>query len=131
MNFTDLVQSQRAYFESGATRPAQFRLNALDALRNALIQNEGALFDALRKDLNKAPMESYMCENGIVLEEIRFHKRHLRRWMKERRVRTPLAQFHARSFVSPEPYGVALLLSPWNYPVQLCLAPLEIGRAHV
>ena len=49
---------------------------------------------------------------------------HLRRWMKERRVPTPLAQFHARSFVSPEPYGVALILSPWNYPIQLCLSPL-------
>ena len=82
------------------------------------------IFDALRADLNKAPMESYMCENGIVLEEIRFHQRHLRRWMRNRRVRTPMAQFHARSFIAPEPYGVALLLSPWNYPVQLCLAPL-------
>ena len=65
-----------------------------------------------------------MCENGLVLEEIRFHLKHLRRWMKERRVPTPLAQFHARSFVSPEPYGVALILSPWNYPIQLCLSPL-------
>ena len=101
-----------------------FRLSALKALREALVKNEALIFEALKADLNKAPMESYMCENGLVLEEIRFHLKHLRRWMKERRVPTPLAQFHARSFVSPEPYGVALILSPWNYPIQLCLSPL-------
>ncbi len=124
MDFSALVARQRAYFESGATRGADFRLSALKALREALVKNEALIFDALKADLNKAPMESYMCENGLVLEEIRFHLKHLRRWMKERRVPTPLAQFHARSFVSPEPYGVALILSPWNYPIQLCLSPL-------
>ena len=124
MDFSELVKRQRAFFESGATRGADFRLGALQTLRDALRRGEGMIFDALRADLNKAPMESYMCENGIVLEEIRFHQRHLRRWMRNRRVRTPMAQFHARSFIAPEPYGVALLLSPWNYPVQLCLAPL-------
>ena len=124
MDFSALVARQRAYFESGATRGADFRLSALKSLREALVKNEALIFEALRADLNKAPMESYMCENGLVLEEIRFHIKYLRRWMKERRVPTPLAQFHARSFVSPEPYGVALILSPWNYPIQLCLSPL-------
>ena len=124
MDFSALVARQRAYFESGATRGADFRLSALKSLREALVKNEALIFSALKADLNKAPMESYMCENGLVLEEIRFHIKHLRRWMKERRVPTPLAQFHARSFVSPEPYGVALILSPWNYPIQLCLSPL-------
>ncbi len=124
MDFSELVARQRAYFESGATRAADFRLQALEKLRTALIRNEGVIFDALKADLNKAPIESYMCENGLVLEEIRFHQKHLRRWMKNRRVRTPLAQFHARSFIAPEPYGVALILSPWNYPIQLCLSPL-------
>ena len=65
-----------------------------------------------------------MCETGMVLEEVRFHLKHLKGWMRERAVPTPLAQFHAKSFVSPEPYGVALIISPWNYPVQLCLSPL-------
>lgn len=60
-----------------------------------------------------------MCETGMVLEEVRFHLKHLKGWMRERAVPTPLAQFHAKSFVSPEPYGVALIISPWNYPVQL------------
>ena len=76
------------------------------------------------QDFHKAPMEVYMCETGMVLEELRFHLKHLKGWMRERAVPTPLAQFPAKSFVSPEPYGVALIISPWNYPVQLCLSPL-------
>lgn len=124
MTISEIVARQRAYFETGATRPLAFRLNALEQLRRALQKNEGLLFDALKADLNKAPMESYMCENGIVLEEIRFHQKHLAGWMKRRKVPTPMAQFHAKSFQSPEPYGLALILSPWNYPIQLCLCPL-------
>ena len=124
MTISEIVARQRAYFETGATRPLAFRLNALEQLRRALQQNEGLLFDALKADLNKSPMESYMCESGIVLEEIRFHLKHLAGWMKRRKVPTPMAQFHAKSFQSPEPYGLALILSPWNYPIQLCLCPL-------
>lgn len=60
----------------------------------------------------------------MVLDEIRFHLKHLRAWMRETRVPTPLAQFPSRSFCAPEPYGVCLILAPWNYPIQLCLEPL-------
>ena len=124
MTISEIVTRQRAYFDSGATRSLAFRLEALEKLRRAMQNNEKLLFDALKQDLNKAPMESYMCENGLVLEEIRYHLKHLASWMKNRRVATPMAQFHARSFRAPEPYGVALILSPWNYPIQLCLCPL-------
>lgn len=124
MTIQELVARQRDYFLTGATRPLAFRLEALEKLRRALREGEGLLLAALEADLNKKPMESYMCENGIVLEEIGFHLRHLARWMKPQRVPTPLAQFHAKSFRSPEPYGLSLILSPWNYPVQLCLCPL-------
>jgi aldehyde dehydrogenase (NAD+) len=65
-----------------------------------------------------------MCETGIILDEIRFHLKHTEEWMRVKPVQTPLTQFHARSFVSPEPYGLVLVMSPWNYPVNLCLAPL-------
>ena len=124
MTISEIIARQRAYFDSGATRPLGFRLDALEKLRCALQKNEALLFDALKQDLNKAPMESYMCETGLVLEEIRYHLKHLSGWMKPKRVPTPLAQFHAKSFRSPEPYGLALIMSPWNYPVQLCLNPL-------
>ena len=124
MNTEELVCAQRAYFETGATRPLEFRLAQLRKLQRALQDNEALLESAMYSDFRKAPMEVYMCETGIVLEEVRFHLKHLRSWMRERAVPTPLAQFHAKSFVSPEPYGVALIIAPWNYPVQLCLSPL-------
>ena len=124
MDFSSLIARQRAYFESGATRPLSFRIEALRKLQKALQDNEGLIAKAMKSDLNKAPFESYMTETGIVLDEIRFHLKHLPRWVKTRPVRTPITQFHAKSFIVPEPFGVALIMSPWNYPLQLCLEPL-------
>ena len=124
MDIQELVRAQRTYFDTGATRPYAFRLAQLKKLQQALRDNEQLLEQAMMQDSRKAPMEVYMCETGMVLEELRFHLKHLKGWMRERAVPTPLAQFPAKSFVSPEPYGVALIISPWNYPVQLLLTPL-------
>ncbi len=124
MNIETMVTNQRKYFMSGATRPVEFRLDALKKLQSALRKDERELFDALRSDLNKSDFESYMSEVGMVLDELHFHIRHLSKWAKPKHVKTPMAQFHAKSFVIPEPFGVALILSPWNYPLQLCLEPL-------
>ena len=124
MTTPELVQAQRAFFETGATRSADFRLAALERLQNAVRRHEDDLAAAMTADFRKAPLEVYMTETGLVLDEIRFHRKHLRRWMRETRVPTPLAQFPARSFRSPEPYGVCLIVAPWNYPIQLCLEPL-------
>lgn len=124
MDFDGVFEKQKAFYRSGATRPYAFRTEALRKLKAALLRNEQALTDALWADLHKHPCESYMCELGIVLDEIGYHLKHLKGWMREKRVRTPLAQFPAVSFVSPEPYGVVLIASPWNYPLQLCLEPL-------
>lgn len=124
MNVSEIVARQREYFYTGETRPAKFRKEALLKLRNALIDNESLILEALKKDLNKHPMETFMTETGLVLEEIRYHIKHLDGWMRNRTVKTPVAQFHAKSYVAPEPYGVTLIMSPWNYPLQLCLSPL-------
>ena len=124
MSIEEIVKKQRSYYMSGATRPVEFRLTALRKLQQAVRDNENQICDALLKDLNKHPFESYMAEVGMVLDEVRFHIRHLRRWMKDKLVPTPLMHFPAVSFTSPEPYGVALIMSPWNYPVLLCLDPL-------
>lgn len=124
MNIGSLVAHQREYFESGATRPLTFRLEALRKLQQALQDNEELLGKAMKSDLNKSSFEAYMTETGIVLDEIRFHLKHLPRWVRTKTVRTPITQFHAKSFVVPEPYGVALIMSPWNYPLQLCLEPV-------
>lgn len=124
MEFSSLVALQREYFNSGATRPLSFRMESLRKLQNALRKNEKLISEAMKSDLNKSAFEAYMTETGIVLDEIRFHLKHLPRWVKTKKVRTPIAQFPAKSFIVPEPYGVALIMSPWNYPLQLCLEPL-------
>ena len=124
MNFDSLIARQRDYFSSGATRPLSFRMDALRKLQKALQDNEDLIAKAMQADLNKSPFESYMTETGMVLDEIRYHLKHLPRWIRTKGVRTPVTQFHAKSFVVPEPYGVALIMSPWNYPLQLCLEPV-------
>lgn len=124
MNIESIVARQREYFESGATRSVTFRMDALRKLQKALRDNDSLINDAMKADLNKTPFESYMTETGMVLDEIRFHLKHLPQWAKTKTVKTPLAQFHSKSMVVPEPFGVALIMSPWNYPLQLCLEPL-------
>ena len=124
MELSELVQAQRLYFQSGATRPLSFRLTALKALQQAIVAREEDILTALKSDLNKSPCEGYMTEVGMVLSELRFVLHHLKRWAKEERVKTPLTQFPSKSFVVKEPYGVVLIMSPWNYPFQLCLEPL-------
>ena len=124
MEIQDLTARQRAYFNTGSTRPAAFRRRALEGLRGALLEHEEELNAALLADLNKAPAESYFTETGMVLEELRFQLKHFEKWVRPRRVTTPLAQFPSRGELLPEPYGCVLIMAPWNYPVQLCLTPL-------
>ena len=83
MTISEIVSAQKAFYKTGTTRSLEFRLKALKRLQSALRENESLLADALKKDLNKAPMETYMCETGLVLDEIRYHLRHLAGWMKD------------------------------------------------
>ncbi len=124
VEISQIISEQKRFFDSGKTRDYAFRINCLKKLKTAVLANERLICSALQADLNKPETESYMCEIGIVYDEISFHIKHLKKWMKNKRVKTPIAQFKSRSFISPEPYGVALIMSPWNYPVQLCLSPL-------
>ena len=119
-----IVAVQRKYFQTGATLPVSFRIDALRRLYDAVSGSEKEIHDALRKDLGKSGFESYMCETGLVLEEISYMLKHVRRFAGEKRVRTPLAQLHSRSYKKPSPYGVTLIMSPWNYPFMLTLSPL-------
>ncbi len=124
MSISSIVQEQRRFFDAGSTRSYNFRKTALLSLRKSILANGALIEDALKKDLGKAATEIYMTETGMVLEEISFHLKHLKHWMKDKTVPTPLSQFHGKSIISPEPHGVALIMSPWNYPLQLCLAPV-------
>ena len=124
MRLTKVVDNQRQFFAAQATKPIPFRINALKKLRDGIISYEEQILAALKQDLNKAEFESYMTELGIVLNELQFLIKNTRKWAKRRRVKTPLALFPARSFIVPEPYGVVLIMSPWNYPFQLSILPL-------
>lgn len=120
----DLVTRQRKYFQTGATLPVSVRVDALKRLYGVISGCEKEIHTALKRDLGKSGFESYMCETGLVLEEISYMLKHIHRFSREKNVRTPLAQFHSRSFKKPSPYGVTLIMSPWNYPFMLTLSPL-------
>ena len=124
-----IVEKQRAYFSSGATLPVERRMDALKKLRQALLDNEQAIAAAIQQDLGKSAEESYMCETGLVISEISYLLKHIRRFAKEKTVATPLAQFASRSYKKPSPYGVTLIMSPWNYPLLLTLDPLADALA--
>lgn len=119
-----IVENQRTYFYTGATLPLSHRIEALKKIQSYILTHETEIGKAIRKDLGKSDFESYMCETGLVLSEITYMLKHIRSFAKEKNVLTPLAQFHSRSFKKPSPYGVALIMSPWNYPFLLTIDPL-------
>ena len=124
MNIEQIVSAQRAYFAKGETLDLSFRRSALTRLKAAILAHENDINAALLADLNKSASETYMCETGMTLAELSYVLAHMNRWAKPCRVLTPLAQFHARSFTVKNPYGVTLIMSPWNYPFMLTMEPL-------
>ena len=119
-----IVINQRKYFNTGATLDVDARIRALKKLRESILKHEDEINKALKRDLGKSNFESYMCETGLVLSEISYMLKHIRSFVKEKTVMTPLAQFHSRSYRKPSPYGTVLIMSPWNYPFLLTLDPL-------
>ncbi len=124
MDIESILKKQRAYFAAGETLSLDFRKQALIRLKEAICTNEGQIFSALHEDLHKTGFEGYMTEVGMVREDLGYAIKNIGKWMRPQRARTPLAQFSAKSFMLSEPYGVALIMSPWNYPFQLSLEPL-------
>jgi aldehyde dehydrogenase (NAD+) len=124
MDFAAAIERQRAFFQTGATRPLDFRRAQLCKLHAALLAHETALLAALHADLHKSPHQAFSSELGLVQAEIRHALRNLRRWAAPARRRTPWFVAPARGWVQSQPFGVALILGPWNYPVQLLLTPL-------
>ena len=124
MEISETLAAQKAFFQSGKTLDAQFRINALKGLEREIRAAEGEILEALRKDLSKSRFEGYMTELGMVYAELRFMIANVRKLMRARRAKTPLSQFPSKGFCLPSPYGAALIVSPWNYPFQLTMVPL-------
>lgn len=124
MTHARTVDELRSAFERGVTKPLAWRLGQLRALRRMLTERSAEFEDALLADLAKSPTESQIAELGFVVGEIDHTLKHLRRWLRPRRVSVPGALLPARASTMLEPVGVVLVIAPWNYPVQLLLAPL-------
>ena len=120
----DIVSAQKKYFASGATLDIAFRKDMLRRLAEAMDKWENRLCDALWADLHKSYEEAYLTEISIVKAEIRSHIRNVSGWARRKRAHSPLKLFPSRSYITKEPLGCSLIISPWNYPVQLLLNPL-------
>ncbi|MBR5602195.1 MAG: aldehyde dehydrogenase family protein, partial [Clostridia bacterium] len=119
-----LLEKQRAFYKSGATLSVRFRVAQLKKLYAVLKARQNEINEALLADLGKSHYEGFMCESGLVLTELSYMIRHVKKFAKAKRVKTPLAQFCSRSFKHPVPYGNTLIMSPWNYPFLLTIDPL-------
>lgn len=124
MNIEKIVEKQNEFYRSGMTRTYAFRKSMLDRLENGMDKYEDRIFAALLWDLNKQRSEAYMTEIGLAHEELRYCRRHLAGWMRDRHTFPTIAQLPAICAISPEPYGKVLIVSPWNYPVLLTMEPL-------
>lgn len=113
-----------SFFRSGSTLSYAFRKAQLEKLRQAVKEQEANIAKALFADLKKNREEAYLTETGIVLKEISYTLKHLKRWMKPQHPATPLALFYSRSTIRRDPFGICFIISPWNYPFQLSLSPL-------
>jgi aldehyde dehydrogenase (NAD+) len=118
------VKSQQLFFATQSTKGLDFRIKNLKKFKTAILNYESKIADALWTDLHKSYEEAYLTEISIVLQEIKNHLRHLKRWAKTKRVRTPIQLLPSKSRIIYEPLGIGLIIAPWNYPVQLLLNPL-------
>lgn len=120
----NIVEKQREYFYTEETKDINFRISQLKLLKKIIIKNEEKLLIALKNDLNKSVFEAYETEIATVLMELNYTIKRLRSWIKPKKVKTPITNFLSKSYIYSEPYGVVLIIAPWNYPFQLAISPL-------
>lgn len=124
MESIGILQAQREFFAKGTTLDYKYRIKYLKKLREAILKYNDKICEALHYDLGKSQTEAYMSEIGLVLDDLRYQVKHLKKMVKPRKVKTPLAQFKSKSFRYPSPYGNVLVIAPWNYPFLLSVGPL-------
>lgn len=122
--YKTILQRQKDYFFSGSTKNIKFRISMLKKLYNTIKEFEGQIIEALYKDLHKSEFESYSNEIGIIYGEIRHLIKHIKKWSKKKKLKKEIYLQPSKAFIKPEPYGVTLIIAPWNYPFQLLFAPL-------
>jgi aldehyde dehydrogenase (NAD+) len=124
MNTESVAHDFRSAILSKGHSDLPTRIKKLKSLKDAVLANELKINEALKKDLGKSSFESYAAEIGLILEELNYTLKHIKDWCEVKKVKTPLTLLPGKSAIYPEPYGVVLIISPWNYPFQLCISPL-------
>jgi len=122
--FSDILQTQRSFFASGSTKDVYFRIETLKKMERWIRHHDNEIMEALKIDLNKPPFEAYATEVGATLDELRFAIKHIRKWSRKKYVISNLKNFPSSGKIYPEPFGVTLIMSPWNYPFMLTIIPV-------
>lgn len=120
----DTFNNQKELFYSAKTKDINFRINNLKKLKKVIKENEDKILDALYKDLRKSNFEGFATEIGIIYSELNLHIKNLRKWSKTEKVKNSIINFPSKSYVYKDPYGVVLIIGPFNYPFQLVISPL-------
>ncbi len=123
MNYQEIIDQQRSFFNTNATKDISFRIQELKRLKNALKKNEALLYEAIYKDFKKSEFETYITELSLIYHEIDLALVKIKKWAKKKKVSTSLANLPGKSYIIPEPYGTVLVIGAWNYPYQLSLCP--------
>ena len=124
MNIEDVFLKQKEFYNKHIIDDVNYRLKKLKLLKGVIKENENKIYEALKLDLGKSNVESYMTEVGMVLEDLSYVIKHFKKWCKDDKVSTPLAQFPSKSYIKKIGYGRVLIISPWNYPFLLSIQPL-------
>jgi len=123
-NISKKYEKQKRFFNSGASKSIQYRINSLKKLKKNISLNENEIINALKSDLGKSETETFFSEIALIYIEINLALKNVKRWSKKRKVSSSLINFLSSDYIIPEPYGVTLNISPWNYPFQLSISPL-------
>ncbi len=119
-----ILENQKKLFRSGYTRPLDERIRNLEKLKDIILKNDNSIVEAIKKDIGRPDTETYTSEIFISLKEIDFAINNLKKWAKPIKAKTPLILMPGKSYIQYEPYGSALILGSWNYPLQLLISPL-------
>lgn len=122
--FAETIRNQRDFFQTGKTTEVSFRIQQLKTLKQAIIDNEAAIFNVLKADLNKPLVESFTAEIALVVKEIEYAIKNVKNWANPKKAKIPWLFFPASAKIYPQPLGVVLIFGAWNYPFQLVIAPL-------
>lgn len=119
-----IFKKQKEFFESGKTINVDYRIKNLKKLNDIIKKNEDKILNELKKDLGKSNFEGYVTEVGILYDDINFHIKNVKKWSSEEKRKSPIVYYPSKSYIYKEPYGVTLIIGPFNYPFQLVIAPL-------